>query len=105
MEPYTSAGICSLAGLPEPYQTAFRQGNAQDLSGQLLPARTDWCLQIVMLPFLMMYATPLLTGFFSWSTKLFSNLKEMVKTGSTDYPLQVDRSLYDAISRWWKTTH
>jgi hypothetical protein len=53
-------GLCAFSALPEPYQTAFRQGSAQHLPGQFLPAQTDWFLQIFLLPLGLMYASPLL---------------------------------------------
>ncbi|RZM78916.1 hypothetical protein [Leptolyngbya iicbica] len=53
-------GICSFAALPDPYRTAFRMGSAQHLPGQFLPAHTDWFLQIVFLPFMLLYASPTL---------------------------------------------
>ena len=56
-----SAGLYSLVALPEPYQTAFRQGSAHHLPGQFLPAKTDWFIQIALLPFTLMYALPILT--------------------------------------------
>ncbi|NEQ46898.1 MAG: hypothetical protein F6K00_26475 [Leptolyngbya sp. SIOISBB] len=54
-------GRCSLSALPDPYQTAFHLGSAHHLPGQFLPAHTDWFLQIVFLPFMLMYAFPILT--------------------------------------------
>lgn len=57
---FPPAGLCALSALPEPYQTAFRLGTAHCLPGQFLPAQTDWFLQIFMLPFTLMYASPLL---------------------------------------------
>lgn len=53
-------GCCSLAALPEPYQTAFRLGSAHHLPGQFLPAHTDWFIQIFLLPFMLMYGSPML---------------------------------------------
>jgi hypothetical protein len=54
-------GLCSLSALPEPYQTAFRLGTANHLPGQFLPAQTDWFVQVCLFPFMVMYASPLLT--------------------------------------------
>ena len=53
-------GLCTFSALPDPYKTAFRLGSAQHLPGQLLPAHADWFLQIVLLPFMLMYAAPIL---------------------------------------------
>ena len=58
---FPPAGICLLSALPDPYKTAFRLGSAHHLPGQFLPAHTDWFLQIVFLPFMLMYAFPILT--------------------------------------------
>ncbi len=58
---FPSPGLCSFEALPDPYKTAFRLGSAQHLPGQFLPAHTDWFLQIVLLPFMLMYAAPILT--------------------------------------------
>lgn len=55
------SGLCSLQALPEPYRFAFQQGSAHHLPGQFLPAEVDWLLQIVLLPFWLMYALPPLT--------------------------------------------
>jgi hypothetical protein len=52
-------GLCSFSALPDPYKTAFRLGSAHHLPGQFLPAHTDWFLQIVFLPFMLMYAAPI----------------------------------------------
>lgn len=58
---FPPAGLYSLAALPEPYQTAFRQGSAHHLPGKFLPAKTDWFIQIFLLPFTLIYALPILT--------------------------------------------
>lgn len=57
---FPTAGLCSLTALPEPYQMAFRQGSAHHLPGKFLPAQTDWFIQFFMLPFIVLYASPLL---------------------------------------------
>jgi hypothetical protein len=49
-----------LAKLPEPYQTAFRQGSAHHLPGQFLPAQIDWFREFFTLPFMLMYGAPAL---------------------------------------------
>lgn len=54
-------GPCALSALPEPYQTAFRQGSAHHLPGDFLPVQTDWFIQIFMLPFILLYALPVIT--------------------------------------------
>ncbi|WP_204137683.1 hypothetical protein [Halomicronema sp. CCY15110] len=53
-------GLCSFSALPDPYKTAFRLGSAHHLPGQFLPAHTDKFLQIFCLPFMLMYASPIL---------------------------------------------
>ena len=53
-----SPGLCFLQNLPDPYQTAFRQGSAQHLPGEFLPVEVDWFSQVFMLPFGLMYALP-----------------------------------------------
>ena len=58
---FPAAGVCALSALPDPYKTAFRLGSAHHLPGQFLPAHTDWFMQIVFLPFMLMYAFPILT--------------------------------------------
>lgn len=57
---FPAPGPCPFSALPDPYQTAFRQGSAHHLPGQFLPAQIDWFLQIFLLPFALMYAAPLL---------------------------------------------
>ncbi len=57
---FPPAGLYPLIALPEPYQTAFRLGSAHHLPGQFLPAQTDWFIQICLLPFMVMYALPIL---------------------------------------------
>lgn len=54
-------GQCSFSALPDPYQTAFRLGSAHHLPGQFLPAHTDWFIQIALLPFMLIYGSPILT--------------------------------------------
>ena len=61
LNPFPPAGICSLSALPDPYQTAFRLGSAHHLPGEFLPANPDWFIQIVLLPFTLMYAAPIAT--------------------------------------------
>lgn len=51
-------GPCSLNALPDPYQLAFRQGSAHHLPGQFLPVEIEWFIQILMLPFCILYALP-----------------------------------------------
>lgn len=57
---FPPARLYPLTVLPEPYQTAFRQGSAHYLPGRFLRAQTDWFVQICLLPFMVMYALPIL---------------------------------------------
>lgn len=54
-------GPCALKVLPDPYQTAFRQGSAHHLPGQFLPAQIDfWFTALFIVPFTLLYASPIL---------------------------------------------
>jgi len=77
------AGVCSLRALPEPYQTAFRQGSAHHLPGRFLPAKVDWFIQILLLPFAVMYALPILALGFSFLYQAIRKPASYLRFGQT----------------------
>ena len=54
-------GLCSFQDFPELYQSAFLNDTAHKLPGAFLPVEVDWFVEIVTMPFWVIYALPPLT--------------------------------------------